>query len=400
LPDFDATLWALIFLRGQSLASATIEQALRSIIVLYLIFRNRKIKLTERLRTGCLLDAADCEAIANALKRKIVAGAMEDLDCEENVSKVGNKVVPLEKFRAAMIVRDKNLDVGPMTTVIRMGYIRSFIKWRVNREIFHATGERKADLIALRDLVDVELKDKTPSVEGLSTLASRSGIDRKSQVLLLDIVTPTNTNNPWADEFSRIRNHFIVNAYLYLGVRRGELLGVRVNDIKPRTQEVMILRRPDDVDDPRLSEPNTKTRDRVLPLSAELYELVKTYLKLRHNVVRGAHEFLVVADSGEPLSKSAMNRLFCTLNEVSNLSKVSPHILRHTYCENLADDLYRAGKGDAEILGYLRRLGGWSDHSNSPRRYTKRFAQERANEASLSMQKKLSIKASREGLSE
>jgi integrase len=197
-------------------------------------------------------------------------------------------------------------------------------------------------------------------------------------------------------EFIRTRNQLIVNAFLALGVRRGELLGARVNDLKPQMQEILILRRPDDSNDPRLDEPNTKTRDRVLPLSAELYRLVKAYLPLRHAVVRGAHDFLFVANTGEPISKSGLNRLFCALNEVPGLPKVEPHILRHSFFENLADDLHRAGKGDAEMLGYLRQQGGWSDTSDTPFRYIKRFVQERAREASLSMQERLLIKASPE----
>lgn len=377
-------------LRGKNLASATIEQALRSIIVLYLVLRKHKINLTERLRAGLLLEPEECEAIAKAAKLKVSATANDVFDHEETDSHgAGRRVVTLEKFRAAMRVRDRDSDVKAETTAIRMEYIRSFLNWRSNREILRAKGERKASLIVLRDLVDAELKNKTPTVSGHATLGDRMGIDRDSQTHLLSIATPTHPLNPWSGNFIRVRNQLIVNAFLALGVRRGELLGLRIADLDPRKQEIVILRRPDDADDPRLNEPNTKTRDRVLPLSADLYRLVKAYLPLRYDIVRGAHTFLFVANTGEPLSKSGLNRLFRALDGLPNFTKIEPHILRHTFCETLADDLHSAGEGDAEILGYLRRLGGWSDTSNTPRRYTKRFAQERAHEASLSMQRKL-----------
>ena len=404
IPDFDATLWVVTYLRGQNFASATIEQALRSIIVLYAVFRNHKINLTERLRAGCLIDPQECEAISKAAKQKTSAAAIEVVgheDEEENDSQRGvNRVVTLEKFRAAMTIRDRDSDVGAGTTAIRMGYIRAFLNWRVNREILRAKGERRVSLITLRDLVDAELKNKTPTVSSRATLGDRMGINRETQAYLLRIVTPTHALNPWLRDFIRVRNQLIVNTFLSLGVRRGELLGLRIGDFDPRKQEVLILRRPDDADDPRLDEPNTKTRDRVLPLSADLYGLVKAYVPLRHEIVRGAHDFLFVADTGEPLSKSALNRLFRVLDRIPDLTKIEPHILRHTFCENLADDLYKAGKGDVEILAYLRQQGGWSDTSDTPRRYTKRFAQERAHEASLSMQQKLFVNVPSEGWDE
>lgn len=390
VPDFDATLWVVTSLRGKNYASATIEQALRSLIVLYLVLRTHKINLTERLRAGRLFDPAECEVIAKVARQKTSAMAIEMLDSEESASRgAARKLIALEKYRGAMTVRDRDPDVEAETSAIRMGYIRAFLKWRVNREILRATGDRKVGLIALRDLVDAELKNNSPTASGRSTLGDRMGISHESQALLRAVVTSNHPQNPWTGDFIRVRNQLIVNMLLALGVRRGELLGLRIGDLKVRMQEVLILRRPDDVNDPRLDEPNTKTRDRVLPLSADLYLLVKEYLPLRHAVVRGAHSFLLAANTGEPLSKSGLNRIFRALNEVPGLPKIEPHILRHSFCENLADDLHRAGKGDVEILGYLRQQGGWSDTSDTPRRYTKRFAQERAHEASLSMQKRL-----------
>jgi integrase len=396
-PDFDATLWVVISLRGKHLASATIEQALRSLAVLYFVLRTEKINLTERLRAGRLLDPAECEVIAKVVRQKTTDMAIEMVDFKEGSSqKAASRVIMLEKYRGDMSVRDREASVEAETSAIRMGYIRAFLNWRVNREILRSTGDKREKLIALRDLVDAEIKNKVPTGSGRSTLGARMGIDRESQALLRRVVTPTHPQNPWMGEFIRTRNQLIVNAFLALGVRRGELLGARVNDLKPQMQEILILRRPDDSNDPRLDEPNTKTRDRVLPLSAELYRLVKAYLPLRHAVVRGAHDFLFVANTGEPISKSGLNRLFCALNEVPGLPKVEPHILRHSFFENLADDLHRAGKGDAEMLGYLRQQGGWSDTSDTPFRYIKRFVQERAREASLSMQERLLIKASPE----
>lgn len=392
MPDFDATLWVVTSLRSQNVASATIEQALRSIKILYLVLQSKKIALSERLREGRILDPAEIELICKAAKQTTSTTASEAIKQEKTEPhRIAKGVVSLEKFRLRMTTRDNNIDVDSGTTAIRMSYIRAFLNWRINREIFRANGEKKTDLLMLRNLVDAEMKSKSPSTPGRATISTRTGIDRQAQTLLLAVVTPDHLQNPWTGEFIKSRNQLIVNLLIALGVRRGELLGMRINDIKPRSQDVEILRRPDDITDPRLNESNTKTRDRVLPLSPELYHMIKKYMLLRHDIVHGRHDFLIVSKNGEPLSKSETNRIFRDLDEHHALRGIGPHTLRHTKCENLADELHKAGKGDVEILGYLRQIGGWSDTSKTPYRYTKRFAQERAAEADISLQKSLYI---------
>lgn len=392
LPDFDATLWVVSSLRNKNLASETIAQALRSLLIVYLVLRSRKIDISERVRAGGFLDPVEIEAISIAARRT-TASAVQDIDgVIELPVRSTSKVALLEKLRMTRATCTKGSQVDAATASIRLGYIREFLKWRINREIWQAKGEKKGDLIALRDLVDLELKNKTPSKTSRSTLGDRMGIDRQDQALLLSIVRPSDHLNPWTGEFIQVRNQFIVTAFLALGVRRGELLGMRVGDFNPQRQEVLVLRRPDDQDDPRVHEPNTKTRDRVLPFSNDLYKLLKNYIFFRNQLVRGRHAFLLVSNIGNPLSSSELNRIFNPINKCRLISMhVSPHVLRHSFCENLADDLHNSGCGDFEILGYLRRLGGWSDVSDTPYRYTKRFVQEVAAKAGLELQKGLKL---------
>lgn len=204
-------------------------------------------------------------------------------------------------------------------------------------------------------------------------------------------VNPKNNENPWTTEFAKCRNQLIIHLLLGTGIRRSELLGIRITDIRPRMQELLILRRPDDADDPRLDEPNTKTQDRTLPLTSELYTFIKAYLISRNTIAKGRHDFLIVANTGKPISKSETNKLFRSLDNLPDLRGLSPHILRHTYCENLAEDLHASGHTSIEILSFLRRLGGWSDLSNTPRRYTTRFIDEAVAKVGLAMQEKLYI---------
>lgn len=390
VPDFEATLWVVSSLRGSNFASATIEQALRSLIVLYLVLRSRNVNLTQRLRVGAYLSIEEIEAILKAAKKKTFPPEVASSSFTADATpKRTNKISSLEKVRMKMSTDSSDQDVDSNTTSIRMGYIKAFLRWRIRREILRSTGAKRKELLALGDLVDSEIKNKTPSPTSRATLHARMGIDRNTQISLLDTVMPDAPENPWAGGFISSRNQLIINSFISLGIRRSELLGLRTGDFKPQTHDLLILRRPDDISDPRLNEPNTKTRDRVLPITPDLYALVKAYLLLRHTKVNGRHDFLLVANTGAPLSKSEINRIFRALDRFPELQNITPHILRHTFFENLAEDLNSSGHSDTEILNYLRRLGGWSDTSNTPLRYIKRFVQERANKAGLAVQRKL-----------
>lgn len=391
LPDFDAVLWTVSSLRNKNAASETITQALRSLVVLYTVLQHTKINLSSRLSAGNLLFPNEIEEISRACRRTVRETVESNSMSEEPVVRSPREITSLEKFRMSQTRSRAEAFVKAQTVSIRMNYIREFLAWRVNQAAVRLQREPRQALISIRDLVDQELRNKTPAVTQRASLGTRMGLDRKASAALISAVVPTAPKNPWTGTYIRSRNQLIVHLLLSLGLRRGELLGLRIRDFNPQNQEVLVLRRPDDASDPRLHEPNAKTRDRVLPVAYELHTLLKAYLALRNELVRGKHDFLLVANSGFPLSKSSLNSIFSVLGPFVG-TKVTPHVLRHTFFEDLADELHRAGNDDELSTSILIRLGGWSERSDSPTRYTKRFAQERAFEAGMTLQSKLYVR--------
>lgn len=392
LPDFDTTLWVTTALRVRY-ASASIAQALRSVSLMYKALPN--LIFEERLREGKWISLDEINILVEAITLKsseigdlLAVGSWESEKSPEH----NNKVIKLENLRAKMAPNQDCNEVLPDTSSIRMLYIRKFLKWRITRKIHHSSGEIRDALIALRDLVDAELTSRVPRVTSRSRIDSRVGISREKQSLLLDIAHPASPKNKWrANEFIRRRNHLIIVFLTLLGLRRGEMLGMRVGDVKPLEQKVYVHRRPDDGDDPRIDEPNVKRLARILPINQGAFQVFQDYLITRHDVVQGKHDFLIVAIDGMPLSKSGFNRIFKPLQDVPGLEDIEPHVLRHTWAENFAEDAHNAGMDDEEIQRYLELLGGWSEGSLSVRRYTKRFAREQSDKAILKLQEKLNI---------
>lgn len=389
IPLFEPTIWAVAELRARNLASNTIRQALRSLLFLYIVLDRQKIDLSRRLAEGRFLDPGEIEQIVGMCKSTLTATVEAPPGQTEFRQK---KVLSLEKARMAMTRRKLGTDVDPGTTAIRLNYIREFLAWRMNEAILRAPASARPNLMVLMDLTEKTFQNKTPQPTGRNHMSQRLGLDVEAQALLLRVIDPASLDNPWGSTHTKVRNALIMQMLINLGVRRSELLGVRIKDISTQGNEIKILRRPDDKDDPRLYEPNAKTRDRLLAVSPDLYQRIRDYLSLRRTI-RGArrHGFLLVANgTGAPLSISEFNRLFHPLQSVSPLLQyLIPHLLRHTFFENLCEDLDKNGVPVEEWAPILRRLGGWSDTSATPLRYTKRYAQGRANEAMLSMQREL-----------
>ena len=61
-------------------------------------------------------------------------------------------------------------------------------------------------------------------------------------------------------------------------MRRGELLNIRISDLNFRESTVVVLRRADDLSDPRTNQPKVKTRGREIPLSKGLLDKTNAYI--------------------------------------------------------------------------------------------------------------------------
>lgn len=63
LPHFDSTAYNLIYLRGRALATNSIEQALRGIMIFLLFTESKKISVSERLQAGRLFEIGEFDTL-------------------------------------------------------------------------------------------------------------------------------------------------------------------------------------------------------------------------------------------------------------------------------------------------------------------------------------------------
>lgn len=158
---------------------------------------------------------------------------------------------------------------------------------------------------------------------------------------------------------SALRNWLMFETALELGLRRGELLKLRL-DCLPRGAQagIKVRRFPDDPHDSRALEPGVKTAERVLPASRELLSALRLYVTSPppSGRVKGRSPYLFVTGKGDPVSLATADKIIQAIGRHSGIGTLSWHRLRHTWAERMAVRLREQPNG-MDVLLYL---GGWT----------------------------------------
>jgi len=122
---------------------------------------------------------------------------------------------------------------------------------------------------------------------------------------------------------AQLRNWLMVEIALELGLRRGELLKLRLDSL-PRGSDdgLRVLRRPDDPHDSQQREPAVKTAERVVPVSRSLLSLFRAYLISAPPLgrVTGKTPYLFVTGGGAPLWVKASDDIIRTISRHSGIT--------------------------------------------------------------------------------
>lgn len=393
-PLFAPTIYSLTQLRGRNLAANTIEQSLRSVMVLLLFLEQREIDLEARLRDGLILDMAEIESLANACKLHV-----SDMVAAPQVVSKPARVTSIERYRIRpAIVGPKSVDGNSAANRIRG--ITDYLSWLAKTQLlkFPAGNPAFLALEAKRQMVVEAFKARIPEGGSRNVLDARMGLSSGAAARLMTVIARNSPENPWSGEFARCRNELIFRWLYAFGLRRGELLNVKVSDIDFRKETITVVRRADALEDPRRQQPTVKTRDRVLPIPPDLCRLTHEYVMNARRRWAGArkHEYLFVADkTGAPMSLSALNKCFAFLrSRISDLpDDLSPHVLRHTWNDNFSALMDRNKTADSDEQKMRSVLMGWSETSGTAIKYTRRHVRQKANHASLLMHSEMTEEA-------
>jgi integrase/recombinase XerC len=80
-------------------------------------------------------------------------------------------------------------------------------------------------------------------------------------------------------------------------------------------------------------------KERIVPISPEILNEIKTYQKERNESISKREELLLITEKGKPLSsRSVYTSVKKYLSLVTTIEKRSPHVLRHTFATHLTNN--------------------------------------------------------------
>ena len=128
---------------------------------------------------------------------------------------------------------------------------------------------------------------------------------------------------PFADDFEGIRDKLIIELLYTTGIRRAELVGLKLVNLDLHQSNMRVL--------------GKRNKERIVPLLDRVVELFKVYLELREGVLGDSKEELVfLTKSGSIIYETLVYRIINHyFSIVSSKVKKSPHILRHTFATHL-----------------------------------------------------------------
>lgn len=119
-------------------------------------------------------------------------------------------------------------------------------------------------------------------------------------------------------DFQSYRDYLILQILYGTGIRQAELIGIKEMDISKEYIKVL----------------GKRNKERLVPITDELYSLIKDYLEIKKNQ-KIENEYLLVTDKGKKMYPKFVYRVVNKyINVVSTEQKRSPHTLRHSFATN------------------------------------------------------------------
>ncbi|WP_028377789.1 tyrosine-type recombinase/integrase [Leeuwenhoekiella sp. MAR_2009_132] len=203
-------------------------------------------------------------------------------------------------------------------------YVRAYVAHLSERDLTHRSINRKiASLKAyfkfLQKIGDVEI----------SPLAKHKSLKIKKEIQIPFSQSEVNAvlqGLGEADDFKSIRDFTIITLFYATGMRRSELINLKLSDIDFSTGTIKVL--------------GKRNKERLIPLINWLENILKKYLSVRL-VSWGSVDlpYLLLTDKGDKLYETFVYRIINRyFSEASKKTKTSPHMLRHTFATHLLNN--------------------------------------------------------------
>jgi len=128
----------------------------------------------------------------------------------------------------------------------------------------------------------------------------------------------------FSNDFEGKRNLLIVDTLYSTGIRRDELINIKLNDVFLSENLIKVL--------------GKRNKERLVPVLDNLNKRIKDYLSLRKEVSLSS-SYLFITNKGKSIGPSLVYRVVKKyFSKVSTKVKTSPHVLRHSFATHMLNN--------------------------------------------------------------
>lgn len=369
MPLYYPTLFVTWHLRSRSLAANSIFNALNAIKALYVWQTDVSMDLESLFSRGELLGEEQVRDLSDFLQRSLPSLNQD------------KKIVRISRSHGT---------VGTSNHYFRLTVAADYLGFLADR--LRPAGKRDGDA---REMAGRIRANRPRKPNKSATDRDERYLDEAVVDLIAQALKPGSDLNPAREFPVQLRNMLMFMILRMTGMRRGELLNLKVSDFDFRSGTLKVVRRPDSKGDFRVHQPTAKTLQRMIPISPELMAHIHDYVLRYRNKLPMAkkHGYLFVTHKegptqGHAFSISAFQKWMSRIASIVEGSGLHAHALRHhwNYSFSLMMD---AEGGSPEREEKLRSyVMGWKEASGTARTYNRRHAKQKAAESVLELQKK------------
>lgn len=127
------------------------------------------------------------------------------------------------------------------------------------------------------------------------------------------------------DTFEGVRNKMIISLFYTTGIRRGELINIKLHDLDITSRKLVVT--------------GKGNKQRIIPLIDNLAEDIEKYLSARHELPQIQEDYFFITKKGLKMYDVLVYRIINSyFSMVTSKDKKSPHVLRHSFATHLLDE--------------------------------------------------------------
>ena len=125
------------------------------------------------------------------------------------------------------------------------------------------------------------------------------------------------------DDFESVRNRLLIEMLYATGIRRTELINIKVSDIDFSESVIRIL--------------GKRNKERFVPILSSMIASIQEYLPIRNELAE--NDYLFVTSKGNKIYETLVYRVINSYFSLASTKlKRSPHILRHSFATHLLNE--------------------------------------------------------------